>query len=234
MRFLCILSLGGIIVLAGCVPAAPKQPIAAGDASSSASAAQTRDDFVQTKHGTAYAEVKGTRSFAMLSMAGETTIMHESDIIDPANDLWGYNYKNFRFSPSGRYVLFEAVGWEWMDGFVFDTQTKTLLSPPIATPHTFAVTPDEQRLFSCAHNEFGGEFHGKVYALPDGRELVNVIPKEGFPTGSGTYITDIQCAMSGVNVEFTLSEGRYGPTGDVVTATHRIVVDPSDGRIITR
>lgn len=181
--------------------------------------------------GSAYAEIEGDTSTAYLERSGKKIRMHQFTVPPSESALWKYQYNHFRFSPSGRYVLFEGYGWEWMDGFVFDTEKATLVAK-ISTPDFFDITPDEQSLYSCASNFFSGEQYGRVTRLKDGRVLIDIVPLITLED-ENDYPLQIRCSMVGQFVSFSVDIGNF-LRKDTVMQTYDFIIDPANGSLISQ
>ncbi len=230
MRFRCLLPVITVFTLVGCMPATSERVIDSQLGSSEAIVEEAaRPTFVDETttladgpEGTVMIEKKGLTSKISITRDGQTFVM-DSETVDEEYGYWRYDYRDVRFSPSGRYVIFDRIGWEWRETIVYDIDQRRAVRT-IPSAQTTATTQAEHALYSCGVDEMGGERHAKVYSLPAGDELVSVFPE----AGSGNMLITVECGMKNENVEFTFSEW---PT-NVVMKT--IVVDPTNGRIISR
>lgn len=172
--------------------------------------------------GTVVMEKKGLTSTISITRDGQTFTM-DSVSVEEEYGFWRYTYRDVRFSPNGRYAIFNRIGWEWLETMVYDTEKHAILKK-LPSSQTTATTPDERALYSCGVDEMGGERHAKIFSLPEGNELASVFPA----ATTGSMLLMVECGMKGTNVEFTFKEW---PSNDVVKT---IIVDPIDGKIISR
>lgn len=100
--------------------------------------------------------------------------MKSADITNAEKGVFGLNFEHFSISPSGRYVTFLGIGWEWIIGTLYDANTHKILLE-LDSPSTFKVLPKEDRFLACTVDHFGGALYGDIYELPTGKKLFSLL-----------------------------------------------------------
>ncbi len=137
---------------------------------------------------TASAVEEDGRTAVLLAQDGKEIVVEESRH-DPENPVGGFLFRNLAFSPRGRFLVYEAWGWEWSGGRVYDTQAqKNVLE--FAPPSYYGFTPDEQFFYACGISHLGGEFIAAVYASPDFSVRFDALAQRA----PSTLIEDFRCS----------------------------------------
>lgn len=181
-------------------------------------------------HGVAYGKLDGLTTSAILERNGETIVMQSLEA-DPDYDFWRYGMTDFRESPSGRYVLFDATGWEWRDMYMYDTVTNGIVVT-MSTPETATLTKDERRLVTCSSAGMSSDSVGKVLSLPEGKILV-AIDSQTVGVGTGSYIDTVGCSLLGNTATFDAREIHIADR-TLSDEIHRFDVDVETGKVTRR
>lgn len=182
----------------------------------------------------AFARETGGRTEAILGMGGREFIMDQSVKTDAEHGVYGLSYTDFTISPSGKYVLFKGLGWEWTKGFVYDVSQKKIILA-LEDPGTFQLASGvEDALFACAANFMSGIMFGKVYSLPEGTVRFSFLDQERIKRLQQEYplIKDILCndQPGGRAVIFTGTFMKDWSEKNI--RDESITVDPRNGTII--
>lgn len=240
MRFPCILTVASIGLLAACTPFMRPQPPndvqpvvsgGRGEVVPSEPPAYSEEDFeggrTTLEHGVAYGKLDGLETAAILERDGEIFVM-QTLAVEPNHAFWRYVFRDFRESPSGRYVFFEALGWEWADFYVYDTDER-LIIVKMSDPQAWGITEDERRLFECQSAGMSSNAHGSVYSLPEGTPLVT-IDQDDIDLAQDSYLDTVECTRNGNSVTFVVTEYSTGEHPGT-TVSHTFVVDLETGAV---
>lgn len=110
---------------------------------------------------------------------------------------------NLEFSPTGRYLLFTEVGWEWGINRVYDIKEgQEVLKLGFVRPK---FTSDERYAFECSSAGMVGAT-GTVHSLPDGEKVFDI-----FERAEGKQVYEVKCELSDDESEVTFIFGGFQP-----------------------
>jgi hypothetical protein len=152
----------------------------------------------------AYASSRKDESLVILK-DGEKELFAASAPNNFDKTLQSLIFRNVEFSPSGRYLLYTAYGWEWAYSDVYDTKEKKRVLREGSGNSGFST--DETLYFYCVNNEFSGEFAAVLYELPSFKVKLDILKQ--FPE-LGEFGTSISCEQNKENglIEFKF-KGKY-------------------------
>lgn len=185
-----------------------------------------RNETVDPLHGTAYARLDGDQSKAIFERDGKTLIMHSFDN-DPTFSFARYGYRDFTFSPSGRYVVFTGIGWEWGEQYVYDLQAERIVMKT-SLVETWGITPDERRYWSCSSAGLSSASEVLIVRLPEGTTVRSVAAWTlGLPDDS--YISEVTCVEKNGFIYADLVEYSTGSQpGPVKTHQYEVQLERGD------
>ena len=114
-----------------------------------------------------YIKEDEVNNYVVINTKGNEEIIDEAQISDDSKIGTLLRFRDPYITPSGRYVVYTAGGWEWAFKRVYDLQTKKLLASFDLGTHTFGFNNDETKLFFCTASEFSGKYEASVYSLPE-------------------------------------------------------------------
>jgi hypothetical protein len=151
------------------------------------SAEELREEEVSFGEYTAYVAERGGSKHIILKKGEEEIIIakgSDNDAEARAAGL-GTSFSNIRFSPDGKYFLYDTSDDEFISGTLYDIENrrKIMEIPGTEKRNGFDFTPDGKYFFYCASAGSYGEDPGKVLLIP---ELQQVFDAAG--SGSDGYM----------------------------------------------
>lgn len=191
-----------------------------------------RESILYQGDKTAYIANRGEQNYLILK-DGESEF-----VIDEAPDVYKFNnssinnisevryFKNLRASPNGRYLVYDAGGWEWSNTFVYDAQTRERKTEFGFGQYT-AFSGNENFFMACG-NGYGPSV-GKLYHLPEFEIRYDVLA-QNFAEG----YESIRCELDNENANFTLSEKYNTETQKIDTTSMYVKYNITTGEYSTK
>lgn len=79
-----------------------------------------------------------------------------------------------QFSPTGNYLLYEILNWEWFNANVYDVKNKKMTLELEASPFLYGFTSDEKNFYACSNDRFAGSTYARAYSVPDFKILYDI------------------------------------------------------------
>ena len=138
----------------------------------------------------------------------ESLFVHKGDekitVINTKVTKLPFEYDPIEFSPTGRYLIYRTSGLESGYYSLYDIINQKLVIDNIGGGYVgvdMKTTPNEKYAYFCTG---GAEVFGKVYALPDGKEVFTVSEHLNL---SGVSSLDCNIDTSGDSIVFTTNKG---------------------------
>ena len=128
---------------------------------------------------TAFVKQRQSNTYLVLSENGKEQILDQGSD-SPLNWEGGPVISGpLEFSPEGNYLMCDIYGWEWGGTNIYDVKNKKIVLE-LSSSFIASFTSNEKYIFACAQNDFSGEFYGKVYSVPDFKEIFNALKEEDY------------------------------------------------------
>ncbi|MDD5638856.1 MAG: hypothetical protein PHO28_03055 [Candidatus Pacebacteria bacterium] len=129
---------------------------------------------------TAFVKERQSKRYLVLSENGKEQILNQGPARDTGEGL--VIGGPLEFSPKGNYLV-STVGWcEGRVKYIYDVKNKKKVLE-LNSPFIVSFTPNEKYLFACAQNEFNGELYGRIYSVPDFKEIYDVMTENVLTLG---------------------------------------------------
>jgi hypothetical protein len=176
----------------------------AGEKIKTISSEEITTPIVKSGPYTAFAKKVGGYNYMVLTDNGREYILDqgESDYNDKYTNIGNVEFfQNPEFSPDNRYLYYEMLGYEWSQGYVYNTQKKKkILEINEVGLHGFAG--NEKYFYTCASPGMGGG-NGLVFSLPQGKQIFDI-----YNDKNNSNYMNIECEyQDGKNyISFVLSQ----------------------------
>ena len=157
---------------------------------------------------TAFIKQRQSKTYLVLSENGKEQILDQGS--DSPLDWKGRPViaGPLEFSPEGNYLMCDVYGWEWGGTNIYDIKNKKRVLE-LSSPFIAGFTSNEKYFFACAKNDFGGEYYGTVYSVPDFKEIYNALTGEHYTNIDCKYDKDKQV------IRFTMNNIYNSETGQI-------------------
>lgn len=154
------------------------------------------------KNKSVFAVQRQGKNYVILSENNQERVIDQDDAPNEGNNFMGLSFFEPKFSPSGNYISYRIIGYEWCAIRIYDTRkNKMVLELLSGDPNGF--TPNEEYFYACAINQFAGEQYGYVYKLPDFEVQYDL-----FDDNSNENYMRVECNYDNAEkvIRFTLSD----------------------------
>ncbi|MFH1522189.1 MAG: hypothetical protein ABIE43_00005 [Patescibacteria group bacterium] len=117
-------------------------------------------------------------------------------VIEKAPDNYSGNlgealfYVNPAFSPLGNYLTYQAYGWEWSFGNVYDI-SKNKIVLKLSSMYQYGFSNDEKYFYACGANDMGGDYLANVYLTSNFQEKIDL-----FEVANKGNAMDVNCQFN--------------------------------------
>jgi hypothetical protein len=179
------------------------------------SSEQILSDEVKFGDYLAYSRLKSNKNEMVLIKNGEEKIIDDGDN-DWENKIGTTTYfSNPSFSPSGKYLIYDASGWEWGSPILYDIAKQQQISIDLSYADIF-FSQDEKYLLSCTSAGIGSGVSAIIYSAPDfsvkkdfksvieNLTFESVVKNNNSDTDFSSFPVDARCSYSPEKSEYII------------------------------
>ena len=165
---------------------------------------------------TAFSEMRDDKSYLILKKGETETVVDEGADYNADQKAAGFgeSFTDIKFSSQGNYLLYSMSDYEGGGSVIYDIKNAKIVTgvSRVEVGAGFDITPDEKYLYVCRGAGIDAGVSGKVYALPEFKEVFDADSGHGSDVDDGNNYMSNACVFDQDKnaIVFTASE----PSGD--------------------